>query len=240
MVPVGGRRPRRAPAVAERQVRPRTCSSRSCARDPATDHRRVRHRSTASSPSAAFRSTGWPSGSAPPRSSPMTARCSPSGSSCCGRRLPRADQSELRGEGQSDAGGGAAPRRPGRRFRRRLGARDAASPWTRRCRRPDQLRRPRQDRGEIAQAVAAGRHHRDGVGDRGRARGGTPASGLGFARGSQSGSIPTSRSRARACAWAAGRSSSASTPRRCRPCSPISRQRTSSFSGSMSSPGPRT
>ena len=48
------------------------------------------------------------------------------------------------------------------------------------------------------------------------------------------------RSRAPVCAWAAGRSSSAWTWRRCRPCWLTSRPQMSSFSGSMSSPGPRT
>ena len=72
---------------------------------------------------------------------------------------------------------------------------------------------------ELRQAVAAGVTDRARVGRRGRRRGraaGEDARACG--RGSRSGSTPTSRSRAPACGWAAGRSSSASTPSRCRRC----------------------
>ena len=47
--------------------------------------------------------------SAPRRSSPTTAGCSPSGSRCSGRAAAR-NRARLRDEGQPDAGGGPAPR----------------------------------------------------------------------------------------------------------------------------------
>ena len=75
------------------------------------------------------------------------------------------------------------------------------------------------------------RDDRDGVRDRGRARGDDRRAPRASGRGWPSASTPTSRSRAPACGWAAGRSSSASTPSRSRRCWPSSRARDVEFLG---------
>ena len=90
---------------------------------------------------------------------------------------------------------------------------------TGRCRPTGQLRRPGQDPGRAHAGGRGRRDDRDGVGDRGRAR-------RDDRRASRH---PPARRRPRqpglpgqglrACGWAAARSSSASTPRRCRRCS---------------------
>ena len=185
-----------------------------------TDHvTALRHRRRRRCWSAACRSTGWPRGSARRRSSPTTARCSPSASPLLRAALPDRPDARLRGQGQPDAGRRAAPRRPGRLARRRLGRRDArrrSTPGTT----PTAISfaGPGKTDAELRQAVAAGvtvevesAHRGCGASSRAGERARRSA------RASPSASTPTSRSRARACGWAAARSSSASTPSRSPP-----------------------
>ena len=172
-------------------------------------------------------STGSPSGSARRRSSPTTARCSPSGSRCCAPRCPRGLDAQLRGQGEPDAGRRPAPRGPGRLARRRVGAARCGSRSTPGCRRDrDQLRRARARPPPSCAGRRRRRDDRDGVD--------APRLQRVVAHRRASSALrprvavrvnPTSRSRARACGWAAARSSSASTPSRCRRCSAELRRR---------------
>ena len=221
MVPARRRRARRAAALAERQVRPRPAARRSSgSRDASTRPSPPSAASTASSPSAASRSSGSPSASARRRSSPTTAAAHRAGRARCAPTLPDRDRSELRGQGQPDAGGRAAPRAGwSTRFDvasagEMRDALDTPMPAERvSFAGPGQDARPSSARrSPPASPSSWSRRPRPSasleVGER-------SASG----RASPSASTRTSRSRAPACGWAAARSSSASTPSRCRRCS---------------------
>ena len=180
---------------------------------------RVAHAAAAS---AACRSTGSPSGSARRRSSPTTARCSPSGSRCCAPTLPAdielsyaikanpmpAVVQHLSGlvDGFDVASAGEMQV-----------ALDTPMPADR-----VSFAGPGKTPAELTPGGRRRRHDRARVRDRGGAGRRRPASGSASGRGSRCASTPTSRSRARGCGWAAARSSSASTPSGCPRCSPTS------------------
>ena len=209
----------RAAALAQRQVRPQPAAPGAAPHERRDRHRRRRPRRLRLR-SAASRSTGSPSASAARRSSPTTGGCSPSGSSCCARRCPPGIDLSYAVKanpmpavvqhlaGLVDSLDVASAARDARRARHADAGRAAsASPG------------PGKTPAELTPGGRRRRDDRDGVRDRGRARRRRSASGSASGRASRCASTPTSRSRARACGWAAARSSSASTPRRCRRCS---------------------
>ena len=170
----------------------------------------------ASSRSAALPSNAWPSGSARRRSSPTTDGSSTRASRCSATTLP--DGIRLSYAVKANPMPAVVQHlSPARRLlRRRVGPRDAYRARHFDARDADQLRGARQDPGR---AVAGRRRRRHG--DPGIENGGG-AGHLRSGRGSASGhawpfgSTRTFASRARACGWAAGRSSSESTRSRCR------------------------
>ena len=185
--------------------------------------RGVRRRRRPARGRRASASSAWPSGSARRRSSPTTGGCSTARVELLRADAAAGDRPQLRGEGQPDAGGRPAPRR------RWSTALDVASALEMRTALDTPMPATRisfAGPGKTAAELVAGRrrrrHGRDGVANGGRARRRGRRAARRRGRASPFGSTRTSRSRGRACGWAADRSSSASTPSRCRRCSATS------------------